>query len=71
MYSENDWGFLLYLAPGKFLCLPKRVMNADQVEELQALPKAADWKDRARAATLTRRHRLPQSCLREGPARPG
>jgi len=38
-YSENDWGSLLYLAPGKILRLPKRVMNADQVEELQALPK--------------------------------
>ena len=36
-FRENDQIFLLHLAPGRFLTIPKRVCSSVQVEELQAL----------------------------------
>jgi YcxB-like protein len=39
-FSEGDKMLLLYLAPGKFLCIPKRVCSSPQLEELRAMLKA-------------------------------
>ena len=36
-FSEDDRTLILYLAPGKFLCIPKRVCDAAQVESLRAM----------------------------------
>ena len=34
---EDKKSFLLYVAPGKFLVVPKRVYSSGQIEELQML----------------------------------
>jgi YcxB-like protein len=36
-YRENKNIFLLYLAPGKFIVLPKRVFSPEQITEMQSL----------------------------------
>jgi len=36
-FSEDDKGFLLYFAPGRFLAIPKRVCTEEQVNELRTL----------------------------------
>jgi hypothetical protein len=36
-FSEDLKSFLLYLAPGKFIIIPKRVCTSEQVEELRTL----------------------------------
>jgi len=36
-FSEDMKSFLLYLTPGKFIVIPKRVCANEQVEELRAL----------------------------------
>jgi len=36
-FSEDERCFLLYLAPGRFLILPKRACASGQIEELRAL----------------------------------
>jgi hypothetical protein len=36
-FSEDLKSFLLYLAPGKFIVIPKRVCTSEQVEELRTL----------------------------------
>jgi hypothetical protein len=36
-FSENKKVFLLYLAPGKFIVIPKRVCSVEQVSELHSL----------------------------------
>ena len=36
-FSEDSKMLLLYLAPGKFLCIPKRACTESQLEELRGL----------------------------------
>jgi hypothetical protein len=36
-FSEDESLFLLYLAPGRFLAIPKRVCTTEQIEELRLL----------------------------------
>jgi hypothetical protein len=36
-FSENGKVFLVYLAPSKFMVLPKRVFQPGQADELRAL----------------------------------
>jgi hypothetical protein len=36
-FSEDMKSFLMYLAPGKFIVIPKRVCASEQIEELRAL----------------------------------
>lgn len=36
-WSEDEKLFLLYLAPGRFLAIPKRVCTTEQIDELRSL----------------------------------
>lgn len=40
-FAENKKSFLLYLMPGKFLIVPKRICSARQIDELRALFQAS------------------------------
>ena len=36
-YTEDKYLFMLYLAPAKFIAIPKRICSAEQIDELRSL----------------------------------
>jgi hypothetical protein len=38
-FSENEKVFLLYLAPAKFMAIPKRICSEQEISELRSLFK--------------------------------